>query len=234
MAEITCKNLSLGYDGRTVAGNINFTVESGDYLCIVGENGAGKSTLMKTILSLLKPLSGDIRYGDGLKATEIGYIPQRTDAQKDFPATVYEIVLSGCLPGLGFRPFYGKKQKEIVLKNMELLGITGFAKKCFRELSGGQQQRVLLARALCSTKKMLLLDEPVAGLDPVVTNELYETIARLNKDCKITVVMISHDISAALKYSSHIFYVGTPCFFGSRDEFAQSDFYKRLISAKEA
>ena len=234
MSEITCKNLSLGYDGKAVAENIGFTVNGGDYLCIVGENGAGKSTLMKTILSLIKPLSGEIEYGDGLNATEIGYIPQRTDAQKDFPATVYEIVLSGCLSELGFRPFYTKKQKQTALENMELLGITRFSKRCFRELSGGQQQRVLLARALCSTKKMLLLDEPVAGLDPVVTSELYETIDRLNKECKITVIMISHDISAALKYSSHILYVGKPCFFGSREEFAKSDFYGKLISAKEA
>ncbi len=234
MAEISCKNLSLGYDGKAVAENIDFTVNGGDYLCILGENGAGKSTLMKTVLSLQEPLSGEIKYGDGLKTTEIGYIPQRTDAQKDFPATVYEIVLSGCLSGLGFRPFYTKKQKETALENMELLGLSGFSKRCFRELSGGQQQRVLLARALCSTKKMLLLDEPVAGLDPIVTNELYETIDKLNKERKITIVMISHDISAALKYSSHILYVGKPCFFGSRDEFAASAFYAKIAEAKEA
>lgn len=234
MAEIVCKKLSLGYDGKSVVENIDFSVSGGDYLCIVGENGAGKSTLMKTILALQKPLSGGISYGDGLKASEIGYIPQRTDAQKDFPATVYEIVLSGCLSGLGFRPFYTKKQKETALKNMEILGITEFSKRCFRELSGGQQQRVLLARALCSTKKMLLLDEPVAGLDPVVTSELYETIDKLNKERGITIVMISHDISAAIKYSSHILYVGKPCFFGSRDEFLKSAFYAKIIEAKEA
>lgn len=234
MAEIVCKKLSLGYDGKSVVENIDFSVSGGDYLCIVGENGAGKSTLMKTILALQKPLSGEITYGDGLKASEIGYIPQRTDAQKDFPATVYEIVLSGCLSGLGFRLFYTKKQKETALKNMEILGITEFSKRCFRELSGGQQQRVLLARALCSTKKMLLLDEPVAGLDPVVTSELYETIDKLNKERGITIVMISHDISAAIKYSSHILYVGKPCFFGSRDEFLKSAFYVKIIEAKEA
>ncbi len=234
MAEITCKNLSLGYDGKAVAENIDFTVNGGDYLCIVGENGAGKSTLMKTVLSLQKPLLGEVEYGDGLKATEIGYIQQRTDAQKDFPASVYEIVLSGCLSGLGFRPFYTKKQKETALTNMKILGIDEFSKRCFRELSGGQQQRVLLARALCSTKKMLLLDEPVAGLDPVVTSELYETIYKLNKERNITIVMISHDISAALKYSSHILYVGKPCFFGSRDEFIKSGFYKKIVEAREA
>ena len=234
MAEITCKNLSLGYDGKAVAENIDFTVNGGDYLCIVGENGAGKSTLMKTVLSLQKPLFGEVEYGDGLKAMEIGYIPQRTDAQKDFPASVYEIVLSGCLSGLGFRPFYKKKQKETALANMKILGIDEFSKRCFRELSGGQQQRVLLARALCSTKKMLLLDEPVAGLDPVVTSELYETIYELNKERNITIVMISHDISAALKYSSHILYVGKPCFFGSRDEFIKSGFYKKIVEAREA
>lgn len=228
MAEIICKNLSVGYEGKSVADNLNFEVNGGDYLCVVGKNGAGKSTLLKTILGLQKPLSGEIVFGDGLNCSEIGYIPQRTEAQKDFPASVYEIVLSGCLGSLGFRPFYGKKHKELAMRNLEIFGMKDFADKCFRELSGGQQQRVLLARALCATKKMLLLDEPVAGLDPIATHDLYETIDKINKENKITVVMITHDLSAALRYASHILYVGEGNFFGQREKFVVSDFYKGI------
>lgn len=221
MAEISCKNLSLGYDGKAVAENIDFTVNGGDYLCILGENGAGKSTLMKTVLSLQEPLSGEIKYGDGLKTTEIGYIPQRTDAQKDFPASVYEIVLSGCLSGLGFRPFYTKKQKETALENMELLGLSGFSKRCFRELSGGQQQRVLLARALCAAGKILLLDEPVSGLDPKAAFEMYQLLKRINREEKITILMISHDVKAMIPFASHILYMGKKFVYETKDNFLQ-------------
>ncbi len=228
MSELSCQNVTLGYDGKIVLGDINFSVEKGNYLCIVGENGSGKSTLMRTILSLQKPMSGTIVYGDGVHSKEIGYIPQQTDVQRDFPASVYEIVLSGCLNGCGWHPFYSKKQKDLAKEKMELLSITHLAKRCYRELSGGQQQRVLLARALCATKRILLLDEPVAGLDPIVTEELYALIEKLNKDYGITIIMISHDLSAALKYSSHILYVGKPSFFGTTEEFLQSESARRL------
>ena len=230
MVELECKNLAVGYDGKKVADNVNFTVKSGDYLYIVGENGSGKSTLMKTILGLIKPLSGSVTFGEDVKQTEIGYIPQQTDAQKDFPASVYEIVLSGCLSGCGFRPFYSRRQKETAKQNMRLLGIEGLSKRCYRELSGGQQQRVLLARALCAAKKILLLDEPVAGLDPIVTQELYDIIDGLNKEQKMTIIMISHDITAAVKYATHVLTVGSPCFFGSADEFKNSVYCKKTVA----
>ena len=230
MVELECKNLTVGYDGKKVAENINFTVESGNYLYIVGENGSGKSTLMKTILGLIKPLGGSVTFGEGVKQTEIGYIPQQTDAQKDFPASVYEIVLSGCLSGCGFRPFYSRKQKETTKHNMQLLGIERLSKRCYRELSGGQQQRVLLARALCAAKKILLLDEPVAGLDPIVTQELYDIIDKLNKEQKMTIIMISHDITAAVKYATHVLTVGSPCFFGNVNEFKNSVYCKKTVA----
>ena len=166
---IECKNLTAGYEGMPVVKNLSFNVSAGDYLCIVGENGSGKSTLMKTILGLRSALSGEIIFGDGLKQTEIGYLPQQTAAQKDFPATVREVVLSGCLGRKGLSPFYSKADKKLCDDNIELLGITGIAHCSYRNLSGGQQQRVLLARALCATGKLLLLDEPVSGLDPMVT-----------------------------------------------------------------
>lgn len=221
MALLTVENLSLGYDSLKVVEGLNFTVNSGDYLCIVGENGSGKSTLMRTILHLQEPLGGQILVGDGLKANEIGYLPQQTVIQRDFPASVQEIVISGCQGRMGLRPFYGKKEKELALRNMERMGITALRDRCYRELSGGQQQRVLLARALCATGKLLFLDEPVAGLDPRATEQMYEEIDQLNKG-GITVIMISHDIAAAIRYASHILHMGKEVFFGTRDEYIRS------------
>lgn len=222
MAILTCRDLSLGYDGRVIARGINFKIDSGDYLCVVGENGSGKSTLMKTILGLLPPIGGEILTGDGLKRTEIGYLPQQTEVQKDFPASVWEIVLSGCGNRMGARPFYNKEDKERARRNVERMRISHLVKRCYRELSGGQQQRVLLARALCATTKLLVLDEPVAGLDPVVTAEMYELIDELNKKDGITVVMISHDIAAALKYADHVLHVSANVFFGTTEEYENS------------
>ena len=221
MAQIICKDLELGYEGSTIVSGLSFTVEAGDYLCIVGENGSGKSTLMKTLLRLRQPISGTLETGDGLAVNEIGYLPQQTLVQRDFPASVWEIVLSGCLNKCGLRPFYNKAEKQRALDNMEKMNILSLKDRCYRDLSGGQQQRVLLARALCAAEKILLLDEPVAGLDPKVTAEMYETIASLNKE-GITIVMISHDIQAALKYADHILHIGHELFFGTKEEFLTS------------
>ena len=232
MAQLTCQNLTVGYDGRTVLQGLNFEVNPGDYLCIVGENGSGKSTLMKTILGLQAPISGRILTGDGLRKNEIGYLPQQTQAQKDFPASVREIVLSGCQGRCGSRPFYSKEEKRLAEENIGKMGIGSLAKRCYRELSGGQQQRVLLARALCATRKMLLLDEPVSGLDPRVTAEMYGLIERLNREEGITVMMISHDISAALRYASHILHIGDAVFFGTKADYLQSPQGKVFDSGK--
>ena len=232
MAQLSCQNLTVGYDGRTVLQGLNFEVNPGDYLCIVGENGSGKSTLMKTILGLQAPISGRILTGDGLRKNEIGYLPQQTQAQKDFPASVREIVLSGCQGRCGSRPFYSKEEKRLAEENIGKMGIGSLTKRCYRELSGGQQQRVLLARALCATRKMLLLDEPVSGLDPRVTAEMYGLIETLNREEGITVMMISHDISAALKYASHILHIGDSVFFGTRADYLQSPQGKVFDSGK--
>ena len=232
MAQLTCQNLTVGYDGRTVLQGLNFEVNPGDYLCILGENGSGKSTLMKTILGLQAPISGRILTGDGLRKNEIGYLPQQTQAQKDFPASVREIVLSGCQGRCGSRPFYSKEEKRLAEENIGKMGIGSLAKRCYRELSGGQQQRVLLARALCATRKMLLLDEPVSGLDPRVTAEMYGLIETLNREEGITVMMISHDISAALKYASHILHIGDSVFFGTKTDYLQSPQGKVFDSGK--
>ena len=228
MSMIEVKDLALGYENSAILKGLNFTVNKGDYLCSVGENGSGKSTLMKTLLGLQKPLSGEILFGDGLKKNEIGYLPQQTVVQRDFPASVREIVLSGCQSRCGFRPFYNKAEKQLAEQNMERMGIKSFEKRCYRELSGGQQQRVLLARALCATQKILLLDEPVSGLDPMVTAEMYDLIESLNKE-GITTIMISHDITAAIHYASHILHIGKKTFFGTKDDYIKSDIGKLFI-----
>ena len=221
---LTCQGLTLGYDGKPVVSGISFNVNSGDYLCVVGENGSGKSTLIKAILGLNAPSEGQVLTGDGLKRNEIGYLPQQTMVQKDFPASVREVVRSGCLNRCGLRPYYSIAEKRIAEENMEKLGVAGLAKRCYRELSGGQQQRALLARALCATRKLLLLDEPAAGLDPVVTAELYDLIGELNKD-GITIIIISHDILACVKYASHILHIGSGAvlFSGEKDDYLKSD-----------
>ena len=216
MAQLTCQRLCVGYDGQSVLQDLTFELLAGDYLCIVGENGSGKSTLMKTILGLQTPISGRILTGDGLRKNEIGYLPQQTQVQKDFPASVREIVLSGCQGRCGSRPFYNREEKKMAADAMEKMQIAPLAKRCYRTLSGGQQQRVLLARALCATQKMLLLDEPVSGLDPKVTAEMYALIQKLNYEDGITVVMISHDLNAALQYASHILHIGDTVFFGTK------------------
>lgn len=230
MALLTCKDTAFAYDGKVVAKNLNFTVQGGDYLCIVGENGAGKSTLMKGLLQLKKPVGGTITLGEELCPNEIGYLPQQTDIQKDFPASVYEVVLSGCLNRLHSKPFYTKKEKDIAKSNIEHLGICHLTTCCYRELSGGQQQRVLLARALCATQKVILLDEPVAGLDPIMTNELYLLIEFINRELGITVIMVSHDISSAVQYASHIIHLQTEqMFFGTVEDYKKSELGLRFL-----
>lgn len=223
MALIKCSGVSLGYEGKTIVDGLDFEVNKGDYLCIVGENGSGKSTLMKTLLGQKNVMEGKIEFGDGLLQTEIGYLPQQTVVQKDFPASVKEIVLSGCLNSSGMKPFYSKEQKRLAKSNMQKLGISELSKRCYRELSGGQQQRVLLARALCATKKLLVLDEPAAGLDPIVTQHLYHLISDINRD-GVTVIMVSHDMNAAVEYASHILHVAyRPRFFGTKEDYLKSD-----------
>ncbi len=232
MALLTVRDLSLGYDGNVIVKGLNFTVNAGDYLCIVGENGSGKTTLMKTLLRLQEPAGGQILTGDGLKQNEIGYLPQQTLVQKDFPASVREIVLSGCQGRSGLRPFYRPEEKKLAEENMKRMGIAKLADRCFRELSGGQQQRVLLARALCAARKILLLDEPVSGLDPGAAAEMYGLIEGLNKS-GTAVIMISHDIAAAVRYASHILHVGDGIFFGTKEEYLQSDTGKHFLARQE-
>ena len=234
MALLSCENLTLGYEGDVLIHDLTFQVEQGDYLCIVGENGSGKSTLMKTILGLRSPMSGSLRFGEGLTRREMGYLPQQTDIQRDFPATVREIVRSGMLGKTGLRPCYNAREKQRASEIMESLGLTPLERRCYRELSGGQQQRVLLARALCAADRMILLDEPATGLDPLVTEELYDTIARRNRQEGITVVMVSHDMDAALRSATHILHIGDAWFFGTREAYLESPVGKRYVGREAA
>ena len=220
MAQLTCEHLWLGYDGKPVIEDLSFSVQAGEYLCIVGANGSGKTTLMRTVLGLQKPLRGTVRFGDGLREGGIGYLPQRTQVQMDFPATVREVVLSGCQARLKLRPFYTRADKLLAEQNMEKMGVSALSKRCFRELSGGQQQRVLLARALCAARELLFLDEPVSGLDPDATADMYELIRSLNRE-GVTIIMISHDLAAAERYASHILSVGETVFYGTLAEWLE-------------
>ena len=228
MSYIICKKLKMGYEGTVVFENLSFAVNPGDYLCIVGENGSGKSTLMKGLLGLINPISGSIEYGDGLVKKNIGYLPQQTDFQSDFPSSVYEVVLSGTLNRHKL-PFYSKEQKKTALENMEKTGISELKNKCFQELSGGQQQRVLLARALSATTKLIILDEPISGLDPLACQDLYDLLADINKD-GITVVMVSHDITSAVNHASRILHLsGNGFFFGSTHRYMHSSYGEKFL-----
>lgn len=230
MSIVTCKDISIEYDGKVAVDQVSFTIEQGDYLCIVGENGSGKSTLVKALMGLLKLKSGEIEINKELTLGGIGYLPQQADSQKDFPASVYEIVLSGCIKSKGLRPFYNVKEKQRVKDNLERLNIYGLRHKSYRELSGGQQQRVLLARALCATDTLLVLDEPVTGLDPVVTAELYDIIEELNRRDHVTIIMVSHDVRMATKDANKILQMGRKVlFFGKTKEYINTSYAKALL-----
>ncbi len=231
MTQIDCRDLKLGYDKKIIAENITFKIDEGDYLCIVGENGVGKSTLVKTLLGLNKPLCGEIRIGENIRQRDIGYLPQQAEVQRDFPATVWEIVLSGNLGRRHGRLFFGKEEKQLAYENIKKLGILDLKNESYRQLSGGQQQRVLLARALCAAQKILLLDEPASGLDPLGTSELYGLIKEINEKENITVVMVSHDIQAAAKFAKHILHLGNgEMFFGAVDEYIKNPISREFLN----
>lgn len=222
MSLLTCENATFAYEGRTVLRNISFNVEKGDYLAVVGENGAGKTTLIKGLLGLKEPVSGNLSYGFGLESDQIGYLPQQTEIQRDFPASVREVVLSGCLNRLGGKAFYTRELKKMADDRLELLEIASLGNRCYRELSGGQQQRVLLARALCATRTLLILDEPVTGLDPVIARGLYDILREIRRKEEITVIMVSHDVRGAVEEADHILHIaGEVKFFGTTEDYME-------------
>ena len=234
MSLITCTDVAFAYEGREVISGLNFTVNKGDYLCIVGENGSGKTTLIRGLLKMKEPMRGEVRFDEGLKLNEIGYLPQQTAAQKDFPASVWEVVISGCINSLGYRPFYSKKEKDMASHQLKMLRIDDLKNRCYRDLSGGQQQRVLLARALCSSQKILLLDEPITGLDPVVTAEFYSLIHTVSKIQGVTIIMVTHDIKGVVKHADHILHLNDEkVFFGTAAEYVETSLGKYFCGGEE-
>ncbi len=234
MLQLSVEHVSISYERTLVLKDISFEVEEGDYICIVGENGSGKSSLIKGILGLIPLKEGKtVFYGDTLRA-RAGYLPQQTQLQKDFPASVMEVVLSGCLSGKGWRPFYSREEKEMACEKLRQLGMEDVRRRSYRKLSGGQQQRVLLARALCATDKIIFLDEPISGLDPMATAEFYQLIGQLNKEKHISVVMVSHDIGTALKEANKVLHIKKDgYFFGSRAEYQRSSAGRELFHINE-
>ena len=232
MALMAMKNVTIAFEGVVAVDHASLTVNRGDYLVIVGENGSGKSTLMRAMLGLVKPRAGRIEYGDGLVKNKIGYLPQQTAAQRDFPASVEEVVLSGCVNRLGMRCFLGRAERERAERNMALLDVDGLRKKSYRNLSGGQQQRTLLARALCATDAMLLLDEPVTGLDPQAAQEFYDVIRDLNQKQHVAIVMVSHDLGGALRDAGKVLVMDRGVdFFGTISEYA-AQYGRKAVSAR--
>lgn len=230
MSLFTCRQVSMAYEGRNVLSGIDFSVNTGDYLGIIGENGAGKSTLIKGLLGMKKISGGEMITAAGLSARDIGYLPQQTPVQKDFPACVWEVVLSGRLNRCGMYPFYRKRDKEDALEKMDLLGITHLKNRCYRDLSGGQQQRVLLARALCAAGKLLFLDEPVTGLDPAVTRDLYQIFRDCIEKYGLTIVMVSHDVKGTLREANRILHLagGSQLFYGTKEDYLESPLRQRF------
>ena len=220
---LACRDVSLGYEGQSVLTHLDLIIREGDYLCIVGDNGSGKSTLLRGLLGLLPPQSGEIWRSPELRRGNLGYLPQQTQAQRDFPATVYEVVLSGCLNQKGMHFFYSPAQKSAALMNMGKLGVLELKDQCYRDLSGGQQQRVLLARALCAASKLLILDEPITGLDPAAAQDLYKLLSYLNRKEGMAIVMVTHDLKAALQSARTVLHIGRSSYFcGSVAEYLAS------------
>lgn len=234
MSLISAENITLAYDGKEVVKNLSFDINQGDYICIIGENGTGKSTLTKALLGLISPVCGKVSYGDGLECNQIGYLPQQTEVQKDFPASVYEIVLSGCQNSLGFLPFYKKTHKKRAELVMKKLNIQDIKSTGYHKLSGGQQQRVLLARALCATNKLLILDEPASGLDPIITAQFYGITKELNRSENITIVMVSHDPHAVMEYADKILHLTDDSYiFASKNEYLETSSGKKYLKGGE-
>ena len=231
---LKCEHVDFGYENQDAVIDVSLEVNTGDYICIVGENGSGKSTLMKGILGLLKPTAGRIEVSEELKRAGIGYLPQQTEVQKDFPATVFEVVISGCLGKRGNRPFYSLRERETARTNLEKLGIADLRKSCFRELSGGQKQRVLIARALCATDKLLVLDEPITGLDPSAIQDFYQLIRKLNREEHVAILMVSHDVANIIHQAGKILHLQQrPLFWGDMRDYVKSRAAREFLGSRE-
>ena len=230
---IQCCNASFGYDGHLVVRELNFSINTKDFLCIAGENGSGKTTLIRGLLQLISPMEGTITFSPEFGKAGIGYLSQEVIAKKDFPAGVFEIVLSGNLGKMGLRPFYTSAEKHLAEEHLQQLGIADLKNCCFRELSGGQQRRVLLARSLCAAQKLLVLDEPFSGLDPLISAELYQLLKKINREMGMAIIMVSHDIEVADCATHALHLQKRQIFFGSMKEYRQSETGKKFFVKPE-
>lgn len=228
---IRCEDVSFGYEGRAVVSGVRFSVNAGEFLLLAGENGSGKSTLVKGLLRLLPPLSGTMEFSPDLaRPGAIGYLAQQTAAKKDFPAGVFEIVLSGNLGKKGLFSFYNHAEKQLAADCLRLLEMQDLRGRCFRELSGGQQRRVLLARSLCAAGKLLVLDEPFAGLDPLISAELGRLLDKARREMGMTIIMVSHTMDAAVQ-ATHVLHLnGRQLFFGDAEEYRRSDLGRQFFN----
>jgi len=226
---IDCQNLSFGYDGHIVVSALNFSVQTGDFLLIAGENGSGKSTLVKGLMRLIPPMEGKLNFNPDFKQSQTGFLSQQTAAKQDFPAGVMEIVLSGNLGKKDFWPLYTHSEKLTAEEKLRLLDIEELKNKCFRELSGGQQRRVLLARSLCAAEKLLVLDEPFAGLDPLISAQLYRLLEKINRETGMTIIMVSHEIEAAECVKNVLHLQKQQLFFGSMEDYKKSETGRKFI-----
>jgi zinc transport system ATP-binding protein len=226
---IDCQNLSFGYDGHIVVCGLNFSVQAGDFLLIAGENGSGKSTLVKGLMRLIPPMEGKLNFSPDFKQSQTGFLSQQTAAKQDFPAGVMEIVLSGNLGKKGFWPLYTHSEKRTAEEKLRLLEIEDLKNQCFRELSGGQQRRVLLARSLCAAEKLLVLDEPFAGLDPLISAQLDRLLEKINRETGMTIIMVSHEIEAADRATKVLHLQKQQLFFGSMEDYKKSETGRKFL-----
>ncbi len=232
MACLTCDNLSIGYSGTPVASGISFSVSPGDLLCILGKNGIGKSTLVKTLLRLIPPISGRLELSGHHTGCGVGYLPQRGETQRDFPASAGEIVLSGRLARIGSRPFFSKEDRQAALDALERTDALELRDRPFSQLSGGQQQRVLLARALCAASRIVVLDEPTNGLDPDAAKGLYDLLETLRHD-GLAVIIVSHDVSEALSHATHVLAFENSTENSTPGFFTVDDYLNHLTAKKD-
>jgi len=208
MSIIEIKNLSFSYDKQTILENINLKVEENDFLAIIGPNGGGKSTLLKLILGIIPIKDGSIHtFGAYPKKNleKIGYVPQNTNVNTDFPIKVIEVVLMGHIGTK--RPLFGyaEEEKLCALGALAQVGMEAYANARIGSLSGGQRQRVMIARALCAHPKILILDEPTASIDVEGQRQIYELLKRLNE--YITIIVVSHDISVIMQYANKVVHI---------------------------
>lgn len=211
---IEVNHLNFGYNDNLILNDVSFSVDRGDFLGIIGANGTGKSTLIKLLLKIMEPLSGEIKLlGENIDTfkrwNKIGYVSQKANSfNSSFPATVEEVVAANLYSKIGLFRFPNKSHMQQVYKALELVGMQAYGKRLIGNLSGGQQQRVFIARVLVNEPEIMFLDEPTVGIDARSEEAVYSLLARLNKELNLTIVMVTHDISAITVHANKLVCLG--------------------------